>query len=116
MVSKSTQDHGKAEPARNGSGELTPRQRNFAREYHLSGNGYEAAVKAGFAEKSARQQASRLLTYANVNAELARLEAEAAARYNITLDGLLGMSFNVHDLALEGTSFVFSFRRFRVLF
>ncbi len=103
MVSETEQDRGKSEPARNGTGELTPRQRAFAREYHLSGNGYEAAVKAGFAEKSARQQASRLLTYDNVIAELARLEAEAAERYNVTLDGLLGMAFNIHDLALEGT-------------
>ena len=61
------------------------------------------AITAGYSEKSAPQQAVRLLTYANVQAELARLEAEAAERYNITLDGLLGMSFNVHDLALEGT-------------
>ncbi len=96
---------GNAKPAitGRGTGKITPRLRTFAREYHLDGNGAKAALTAGYSEKSAAQQAVRLLTYANVQAELARLEAEAAERYNVTLDGLLMMSFNVHDLALEGT-------------
>ncbi len=103
MTDQSTPDNGKPATTGRGAGKITPKLRRFAREYHLSGNGAEAAIKADYSEKSAAQQAVRLLTYANVKAELARLEAEAAERYNVTLDGLLMMSFNIHDLALEGT-------------
>jgi hypothetical protein len=41
-----------------------------------------------------------------VKAELARFEAEAASRYNVTLDQLVKMVFQIHDLALEGTAVV----------
>ena len=99
---------GNAKPATTvrGTGKITPRLRTFAREYHLDGNGAKAALTAGYSEKSAKQQAARLLTYANVQAELARLEAEAAARYNVTLDQLVKMAFEIHDLALVGTAVV----------
>ena len=103
MTDQTIPDNCKPATTGRGTGKITPKLRRFAREYHLSGNGAESAIKAGYSEKSAAQQAVRLLTYANVQAELARLEVEAAARYNMTLDGLLGMSFNIHDLALEGT-------------
>ncbi len=102
MVDQTTPDNGKPATKLPGSGKITPRLRAFAREYHLDGNGTKAATTAGYSEKNAKQQAVRLLRYPNVQAELARLETEAAERYNVTLDSLLTMSFNVYDMALDG--------------
>ena len=72
MVSNAEQGGGNTATQQPGTGKLTHRQRTFAREYHLSGNATEAAKKAGYSEKVAVQQGSRLLRYVNVQAELAR--------------------------------------------
>lgn len=49
---------------------LTEKQENqyrtFAQEYIINFNGTEAAIKAGYSEKTASSQASRLLTHAKV--------------------------------------------------
>lgn len=41
--------------------ELTPKQKLFAEEYCKDRNGKQAAIRAGYAERSAEMQASRLL-------------------------------------------------------
>jgi phage terminase small subunit len=40
---------------------LNPRQQAFADEYIITGNATQSAIKAGYSEKTAEQQASRLL-------------------------------------------------------
>ncbi len=40
---------------------LTPKQKAFADEYIKSGNAYQSAIKAGYAEKYAKAQSSKLL-------------------------------------------------------
>lgn len=52
---------------------LNEREKVFCREYVKQGNGQQSALKAGYAKKSARQTASRLLTRRNVQQEIARL-------------------------------------------
>lgn len=47
-------------------GELNKRQRAFADEYIIAGNATQSAIKAGYSEKTAEQQGSRLLSYAKV--------------------------------------------------
>jgi len=49
---------------------LTAKQRLFVRKYAVLNNGYKAALAAGYSERSARQQASRLLTYPNIQRAL----------------------------------------------
>jgi phage terminase small subunit len=57
-------------------------------------NGARAAVRAGYSPKSAKVQASRLLTNANVKCEVARIQGETSLRLEISRDdviiGLLG--------------------------
>lgn len=55
---------------------MNARRKRFAQEYAKTGNGAQAAVKAGFSPKAAKVTASRLLTDANVRAEIARLSAK----------------------------------------
>ena len=52
---------------------LTPKQRTFVNEYLVDLNATQAAIRAGYAEKTATQNASRLL--GNVNIQEAIQEA-----------------------------------------
>ena len=61
----------------------------FARQYFLLRNGEKAAIKAGYSPKAAKQQASRLLTKANVQKELARLQSLSEAKTLITKQRVL---------------------------
>lgn len=60
------------------AGKLTQKQRRFIDEYIISGNATQAYLKAGYkvSESVARRNASRLLTNADIKAELARRNAE----------------------------------------
>ena len=53
--------------------ELNQKQKLFCLEYAKTGNGQQSAAKAGYAEKSARQTATKLLTKTNIKAEITRL-------------------------------------------
>lgn len=63
---------------------LTLKQQAFAECYLVCRNGSEAARRAGYAVPSARITASRLLTNANIKAELALKQAELAQKVEIT--------------------------------
>lgn len=52
---------------------MNPQRKKFCREYAKSGNATQAALKAGYSEKSARAQGARLLTKVDIIEELARL-------------------------------------------
>lgn len=51
-------------------GKLSSKQKVFAESYLRSWNATQAALDAGYAENSARQQGSRLLSNANIKAEI----------------------------------------------
>lgn len=54
-------------------GKLNDRQRLFCQYYVQNPNAYEAAIKAGYKESTARFQASRLLTKVQIKDEIARI-------------------------------------------
>ena len=56
--------------------EMTIKEKAFCREYAESGNGQQAATKAGYAEKTARQTANKLLTKTYIRDEIARITAK----------------------------------------
>ncbi|EPH7225928.1 terminase small subunit [Enterobacter asburiae] len=55
---------------------LTDKQELFAREYLKDLNGTQAAIRAGYSEKTAQEQASRLLSNVMVQDRIAELKAE----------------------------------------
>jgi phage terminase small subunit len=65
------------------------RHERFAQEYIKDLNGAQAAVRAGYSEKTARQQGSRLLTNADVAQRISELQAERAKRTQIDADRIL---------------------------
>jgi phage terminase small subunit len=68
---------------------LSPRQRAFVDEYLIDCNGRQAAIRAGYSENSAEQQAHRLLTNAKVNAAIQANLAARSERTNINADWIL---------------------------
>ncbi|MBV7531335.1 terminase small subunit [Chitinophaga sp. sic0106] len=56
--------------------ELTPKVLRFGREYVIDHNGKQAAIRAGYAARTAEQQASRLLSNVKVKEFISSLESE----------------------------------------
>lgn len=68
---------------------LTNRQQAFAREYLVDLNATQAAIRAGYAPKSAKVTGARLLTNANVSAAVQAAMDERAERTELTADYVL---------------------------
>ncbi len=60
------------------------RRARFAQEYCVDFNATQAAIRAGYSEATAKQQGSRLLTYADVLRQIDSINAAAAAACGIT--------------------------------
>lgn len=69
--------------------ELEPRQAAFVREYLVDLNGTKAAIRAGYAEKAAQEQASRLLSKAIVQEAVAEAQKSLIERTGITQERVL---------------------------
>lgn len=68
---------------------LNPKQQRFCEEYMIDLNATQAAIRAGYAVKTATEQASRLLTNVNVSREIEKLQAEQSRRTGITADRVI---------------------------
>jgi len=79
---------------------LTVKQRRFCEEYLVDFNATQAAVRAGYSPRSAKQQGSRLLTNADLADHLATLVRERERRTEITADAVLQDLRTVADRCL----------------
>ena len=68
---------------------LSEKQKQFIREYLVDLNATQAAIRAGYSEKTARSQGQRLLTHVDIAKALEKAQAERAARTEITADRVL---------------------------
>ncbi|MEW6125017.1 MAG: terminase small subunit [Pseudomonadota bacterium] len=68
---------------------MTPRQEQFVREYLIDLNATQAAIRAGYSAKTARQIGERLLTYVDVAEAIRVAMAERSRRTQITGDRVL---------------------------
>ena len=66
--------------------ELKRQRELFCQEYVVDYNGTQAAIRAGYKEKSARVTASKLLTDANILARVYELQKEQLDRLAISQD------------------------------
>ncbi len=65
---------------------LTPKQARFVEEYLLDLNATQAAVRAGYSPKTAKQQGQRLLTKVDVQAAVAEAQKARSERTNAEAD------------------------------
>lgn len=68
---------------------LTPKQATFVREYLIDLNGTQAAIRAGYSEKTARQIADQLLSKLDITEAVGKAMDKRAARTEITADRVL---------------------------
>jgi phage terminase small subunit len=68
---------------------LTPKQARFVVEYLKDLNGTQAAIRAGYSESTARQQACRLLTNADIAATVAEQQQQQLTHAELTATATL---------------------------
>ena len=68
---------------------LNDQQRRFVAEYIIDLNGKQAAIRAGYSDKTAEVQASRLLSHVNVREAIDKAQIRREKRTNITADRVL---------------------------
>jgi len=78
---------------------LTATQAAFCREYIVDCNGTQAAIRAGFSERTAQEQSSQMLALDHIDAEIRRLQEELAAANNVTVATLLIEAEQVRAIA-----------------
>jgi phage terminase small subunit len=86
--------HKNAEP-------LSPKMERFCQELLIDNNQTQAAIRAGYSEKSANAQASRLLTKADIQARVEELRSEQSDRTKVTADYVLGNLTEVVERCME---------------
>lgn len=69
--------------------ELNDKQARFVEEYLVDLHATQAAIRAGYSEKTAAQQASRLLSDVKISDAIAHAKAERSSRTEITQDMVL---------------------------
>lgn len=68
---------------------MTPKQERFCEEYLIDLNATQAAIRAGYSKKTAKEQASRLLTNVNVQEKLQEGRAKLTKASEITAEMML---------------------------
>lgn len=68
---------------------LTPKQRRFVDEYLIDLNATQAAIRAGYSEKTARQIASEYLTKPHIQAEIQKRQNRLQNKLEITQERVL---------------------------
>lgn len=68
---------------------LNEKQRRFISEYIIDLNAKQAAIRAGYSPKGAEPQASRLLSNAKIQVEIAKAMEDRGKRTGITQDRVL---------------------------
>lgn len=68
---------------------LSPKQLQFCKEYLIDLNATQAAIRAGYSINAAKEQGSRLLTYANIQEKIQELKQLRSERTEITADMVL---------------------------
>ena len=68
---------------------ITKKQKSFADEYLKDYNGKQAAIRAGYSEKTAENQASRMLRLVKVAEYLGKRQIEKEKKIGITIEAII---------------------------
>lgn len=74
---------------------ISDKQEMFCQEFMIDFNATQAAIRAGYSPKTAKQQGSRLLTNVDIQERLSELKNKASERLEITHDMLLRELANI---------------------
>lgn len=82
---------------------LTPKQRLFVAEYLVDLNATQAAIRAGYSKKTAKEQASRLLTNAHISDAIQKAFDKRIERTEIDADYVLHMTNELLERCMQHT-------------
>lgn len=77
--------------------ELTSKQKRFCEEYLIDLNATQAAIRAGYTEKSARVTACKMLTNANIEQKISELMEERAELTSVNAQWVINSLKSVAD-------------------
>ncbi|EAM8407009.1 terminase small subunit [Salmonella enterica] len=80
---------------------LTDKQELFAREYLKDLNATQAAIRAGYSEKTARSVGSENLTKPGIQEYIAQLNQERMNRLQIDADYVLRQAVKLHERCMQ---------------
>jgi phage terminase small subunit len=81
--------------------DLTAKQKAFCDEYCIDRNGKQSAIRVGYSEKTAEQQASRLLSNVKVQAYINKRLESLSERTGLTAEWVLNELKGNHTTAKE---------------
>lgn len=82
---------------------LTDKQSRFVKEYLIDSNATQAAIRAGYSEKTANEQGSRLLANVSVREAVNRGQEKKAEKLSITALDLVKEYEEVRNKAMESS-------------
>lgn len=77
---------------------LTARQEQFCNEYIVDLNATQAAIRAGYAEKNAAKEASRLLGLSHIQEQIAERKSERIERTKVDADYVLNRLVQIDQM------------------
>lgn len=80
---------------------LTAKQELFCQEYIIDLNATQAAIRAGYSEKTASAQASRLLNNVNITARVKELKDERAEKLELDAYWVLKRLKDISDRSMQ---------------
>jgi phage terminase small subunit len=80
--------------------ELTPKQQRFCEEYVVDCNGTQAAIRAGYSEKTAVEQASRLLINVKVGERINELQKSKQITTGYNAERIIAMHEEIYHAAI----------------
>lgn len=84
--------------------ELTSKQLKFCEEYLVDLNATQAAIRAGYSEKTAKEIGCENLTKPNIAEKVAELKAQRSARVEITADYVISSLHKVAERCMQEES------------
>lgn len=85
---------------------LTNKQEAFCQEYLIDLNATQAAIRAGYSVKTAREQASQNLSKLNISERVSELQKERAERVQIDADWVLNQAVKLHNRCMQSEKVV----------
>lgn len=80
---------------------LSPKQMRFVEEYLVDLNATQAAIRAGYSQKTARQIGSENLAKPDIQHAIAELQADRSARLQVDADWVLQQAINLFQRCMQ---------------
>jgi len=80
---------------------LTDKQQRFCEEYLIDLNATQAAIRAGFSEKTARSQGQRLLTNVDIQNHLQSAKEKLSEKTELTQEWVLNRFKDISDRCMQ---------------